>query len=436
MAGSMYSKRLDALFQLEFFGMKLGLENIRALLDFLGHPERTFPSIHVAGTNGKGSVSAMLAAVHQVSGKRTGLYTSPHLVDFRERIRIDGEMITEKEVADFLARIWPKVEELNATFFEVTTAMAFEHFARHKVDIAIVETGLGGRLDATNILEKPLATIVTSIGFDHMQQLGSTLEAIAIEKAGIFKFGSPAIVNCLESLEPVFLRVAKQTFTPITFVRRVRSLLGRGHIQAPLLGPHQVENLRTALVTLGMLPRARGNPSIKSAIENTSQLTGLRARLEEIHSEVLSARGIRLFLDVGHNEDALLRLRDFFVGQGIRPVVVFGMMRDKDIPHSLRIVQTFAKRIVTVQAQTHRALPSSALHDAALAEGLDSADGGDVPNGVGLALIGAEPGDTILVTGSHYVCGEFIRMSVQEKNFAAWPGVSMPEHKAESTNFA
>src|ERR1035437_9886692 len=119
--------------------MKLGLENIRALLDSLGHPERTFPSIHIADTNGKGSVAAMLAAVHQAAGKRTGLYTSPHLVDFRERIRINGEMISEEEVADFLKRVWPNVEELNATFFEVTTAMAFDHFARHKVDIAIVE---------------------------------------------------------------------------------------------------------------------------------------------------------------------------------------------------------------------------------------------------------------------------------------------------------
>ncbi len=418
MAANTYSKRLDALFKLEFFGMKLGLENIRVLLDTLGHPERTYPSIHVAGTNGKGSVSAMLAAAHQASRKRTGLYTSPHLVDFRERIRIDGEMISEKEVADFLARIWPKVEELNATFFEVTTAMAFDHFARHKVDIAIIETGLGGRLDATNVLEKPLVTVVTSIGFDHMQQLGSTLEAIAMEKAGIFKFGSPAVVNCPESLEPVFLRVAKRTFTPITFVRRVRSLLGRGHIQTPLLGSHQIENLRTALVTLGILPRDRGNPSIKRAIENTSQLTGLRARLEEIHSEQLSKREIRLFLDVGHNEDAILRLHDFFVGQGIRPQVVLGMMRDKEIRGSLRILKSFAKRIVTVQAETHRALPSSELNKDALTAGLDSIDGGNVPNGVKLALSKAKTGDTILITGSHFVCGEFLQMSDFAKNFA------------------
>ncbi|MDP4200187.1 MAG: folylpolyglutamate synthase/dihydrofolate synthase family protein [Bacteroidota bacterium] len=402
-----YSQRLDALFQLEFFGMKLGLENIRALLDLLGHPERMFPSIHIAGTNGKGSVAAMLAAVQQSAGKRTGLYTSPHLVDFRERIRIDGEMISEEEVTNFLARIWPNVEALRATFFEVTTAMAFDHFARHHVDIAIIETGLGGRLDATNVLEKPLATVITSIGYDHMQILGPTLESIASEKAGIFKFGSPAVVNCSPQLESTFKQRARETRTPITFVRSASIRPVKGN--APFIGEHQVENVQTVIATLAILPRTRGQHNFHRGIEDTAKLTGLRARLEEVKTTGLSERGVRLFLDVGHNVDALLRVKDFFTSQGIRPIVAFGIMRDKDVAGALNILHGFASRFVALQAETPRALPSSDLHQAAIEAGLDSIDGGTVPNGVRLAMSLAVRGDTILVSGSHYVCGEFLR---------------------------
>ncbi len=252
---SEYQERLDALYKLEFFGMKLGLDNIRALLEELGHPERKFDSIHIAGTNGKGSVAAMLAAVHQVAGKRTGLYTSPHLVDFRERIRINGEMISQEEVANFLERIWPRVEELRATFFEVTTAMAFDHFARHKVEIAIIETGLGGRLDATNVLERPLATVITSIGHDHHAQLGPTLEDIAREKAGIFKPGVPAIVNCLPELESIFMNHAMVVGSPITFVRNVKASLSENEVWEPAFpGAHQIENLQTVRTTLSLMP--------------------------------------------------------------------------------------------------------------------------------------------------------------------------------------
>ncbi|HEY6172625.1 MAG TPA: Mur ligase family protein, partial [Candidatus Kapabacteria bacterium] len=198
-----YLDALDKLFALEFTGMKLGLENIGELLASLGNPQEQYPTIHVAGTNGKGSVSSMLAAALQANGYKTGLYTSPHLVNFTERIKVNGEEIPRDYVASFLEANWHKVEEVKATFFEVTTALMFKYFADKKVDIAVIETGLGGRLDGTNILRKPLATVITSIGLEHTQILGDTLELIAKEKAGIFKQGSPAIVNVAEQLHHV-----------------------------------------------------------------------------------------------------------------------------------------------------------------------------------------------------------------------------------------
>src|SRR5258708_7866597 len=197
--------------------MKLGLDNIRELLGILGNPQNKFDSVHIAGSNGKGSVSAMLAAAMQGNNYQTGLYTSPHLVDFRERIKINGEMIGEEYVASFLEKIWKDVERLHATFFEVTTAMAFSYFADAGVQIAIIETGLGGRLDATNILEKPLVTVITSISLEHTAQLGNTLEEIAVEKAGIMKTGVPAIVCVPKELKHIFIEHGKEINAPIVF---------------------------------------------------------------------------------------------------------------------------------------------------------------------------------------------------------------------------
>lgn len=403
-----YAERLHDLFQLEFFGMKLGLENIRALLDFLGHPEQNFPSIHIAGTNGKGSVSAMLAAAHQASGKRIGLYTSPHLVDFRERIRVDGEMISEKEVVDFLERIWPKVEELNATFFEVTTAMAFDHFARHRVDIAIIETGLGGRLDATNVLEKPIATVITSIGYDHMAQLGPTLESIASEKAGIFKPSVPAIVNCDPTLNHIFQNRAQKIGCEILFVRDWELPNFFIGMLPSLPGNHQEWNLKTVLAALSVLPYSLALEDIKKGVGNVASLTGLRARLEEIHSADLSERGLRLFLDVGHNPQALEQTKEFFLSMGIRPIVIAGLMKDKEVTEAIKIFKSFAAFFVAVQAKTARALSSSSLAEIAQTVHLPTANGGSVLDGLRTAARRAASGDTLLLIGSHYVVGEFL----------------------------
>ena len=393
--------------------MKLGLENITHLLEFLGRPERKFKSIHIAGTNGKGSVSAMLAAIHTADGKQTGLYTSPHLVDFRERIRVDGEMIPEAEVADFLERIWPKVEELNATFFEVTTAMAFDHFARHKVDIAIIETGLGGRLDATNVLEKPLATVITSIGIDHTAQLGPTLEHIAWEKAGILKAGVPAVVNCLPAVEHVFVERAREVGAELQFVREQGTEGTFKDIPVPFAGKHQTENLKTVLLTMSILPNPPASSAVEIGLREVIKLTGLRGRLEEFFPSELIERGVRLFLDVGHNPDALEAVREYFISEGIRPISVFGIMRDKDIDTSLAILKSFVSGFVGVHAATERALPSADLAEAARLAGMNAIDGSDVVSGFTIAMSIAKNGDTILLHGSHYVIGEFLKNFMQ-----------------------
>ncbi len=406
---STYSERLQALFQLEFFGMKLGLENIRALLEYLERPERKFPSIHIAGTNGKGSVAATLAAIYQADGKRTGLYTSPHLVDFRERIRIDGTMISEKDVAEFLERIWTKVEELRATFFEVTTAMAFDHFARHHVDIAIIETGLGGRLDATNVLERPLATVITSIGFDHMAQLGPTLESIASEKGGIFKSGVPAVVNCEEPLRKVFVSAAERVSAPLYFVQEWKVLNEWEDIQPSLNGEHQRENLKTVLATLSILQDPPSLNAIRTGVSKVASLVGLHARLEELSNEELREQKVKLLIDVAHNEPAFERLKEYFLKLEHRPIVVVGLMKDKDIAPILGCISQFASQFIAVQAQTSRALLSTELHKRAEEMGLRSLDGGNAAEGFAKAQQLAKPGDTILITGSHYVIGEFLQ---------------------------
>jgi dihydrofolate synthase/folylpolyglutamate synthase len=403
-----YDAQLAELYKLEFTGMKLGLDNIRELLTFLANPQKRFATIHIAGSNGKGSVSAMLAAALQSCGFRTGLYTSPHLVDFRERIKIDGELIPEDVVADLLGYMWPTVEHLKATFFEVTTALAFRYFASSPVDVAVIETGLGGRLDATNILEHPLATVVTSISLEHTQFLGNTLEQIAGEKAGIFKKRSPAVVNVDQSLRPVFIAKAKEVGTSVLFADEFEIPSEYADIQLPLLGSHQRQNLRTVLATLSMLDYTFDPDRIKEGIEQTVKLTGVRARLEEYPDEQFVHKGVKLILDVAHNPDAFRALKDYFVGRRLKPVVILGLAKDKDIKTILGYVRDFASRIIAVEAQTQRALPSSVIVDEAKVLGIESVDGGEVRDGMKLALSTLRAGETALLTGSHFVVGDYL----------------------------
>ncbi|HET9135471.1 MAG TPA: folylpolyglutamate synthase/dihydrofolate synthase family protein [Candidatus Kapabacteria bacterium] len=401
-----YQQRLDELFKLEFTGMKLGLDNIRDLLATLDNPHRKFNSIHVAGSNGKGSVSAMLAAALQANGYKVGLYTSPHLVDFRERVKINGKLVPKHYVSNFLKTIWNTVEELQATFFEVTTALAFQYFADEKVDVAIIETGLGGRLDATNALEHPLATVVTSISLEHTQFLGNTLEAIAGEKAGIFKKGSPAIVNVIPELRSVFSDAGKKVAAVLQFVDHKES---NSEMPSALNGSHQESNLQTVLTTLSAITLPLDQNKTIEGIQNTIKLTGLRARLEDYPDLRFTSKGAKLILDVGHNPDAFKMLAEYFIKMKITPIVILGLASDKDRTIIFEQLHRFATKIICVQANTHRAVSSIVLTEEAATFGFDSIDGSAVLQGITIAIQMAVAGDVFLLCGSHFVVGEYLK---------------------------
>ena len=390
--------------------MKLGLDNIRELLHILGDPQNTFESIHVAGSNGKGSVSAMLAAALQANGYKTGLYTSPHLVDFRERIKINGTMIGEEYISSFLHKIWKEVERLHATFFEVTTALAFSYFADSGVQLAVIETGLGGRLDATNILTKPLATVITSISLEHTAQLGNTLELIAGEKAGIMKHEVPAIANVENNLRELFLKKAKELDASVLFIS---DYIDKEYSTLPLpfIGEHQKQNVRTVLATLNTIRLPLEKELIMSGIENTQKLTGIRARLEEYDYPPAREKKVKLILDVAHNPDAFKYLKEYFLSQEIRPIVIAGFAKDKDIPKILYEVSQFASCLVAVAANSHRALSPEELGSLAEKEGIKTIVSTTPKDGVDAALSIAKEGDILLLTGSHFVAGDFLKVS-------------------------
>lgn len=406
---SAYRKSLDELLSLEFTGMKLGLDNIRELLSLLGDPHKKIESIHVAGSNGKGSVSAMLAAALQANTYKTGLYTSPHLVDFRERIKINGEFISEDYITLFLEKIWKDVDRLHATFFEVTTALAFAYFADSGVEVSVIETGLGGRLDATNVLERPLATVVTSISLEHTAQLGNTLQEISGEKAGIMKPDVAAIVNVRGELKEVFIKKAKELNSPIIFTDEYLTPAEYETLRSPLLGSHQEQNLRTVLATIENIALPlKINLSIEG-IGSTQKLTGLRGRMEEYDYFPARKNKVNLILDVGHNSDAFKYVKKYFINNNIKPIVIAGFAKDKDIEIILKEIKEFASSFVSVTANSHRAISSIELAELAKKEGLKTIVSTTPKTGVDEAIRIAKSGDTLLLTGSHFVVGDFLK---------------------------
>ncbi|HEU5393970.1 MAG TPA: folylpolyglutamate synthase/dihydrofolate synthase family protein, partial [Candidatus Methylomirabilis sp.] len=354
-----YPDALQYLYGLQRLGIKLGLENIRRLLQVLGSPERAFRAVHVGGTNGKGSTAAMLAAVLQAAGFRVGLYTSPHLLDFSERIRVNGEPIGPDAVAPLAAEVRAAVEAAFAhapddlpshpTFFEVTTALAFLHFARLGVEWAVVEVGLGGRYDATNVLAPDL-TVITNVAVEHQDLLGESLEAIAAEKAGIVKPGIPLVTAAAEPALAVLRRACEERRAPLLHVPgayswlreaplpdgQVFSLRGpgtdRGSLRISLLGRHQLVNAATAVAAVEAL-REGGLPLPEGAIRE-----GLAAARWPARLQVVGDRP-RLLVDGAHNPAACRAVRDFLEGEAPgRRLLVFGALKDKDWGQMLEIL--------------------------------------------------------------------------------------------------
>lgn len=403
---------------------KKDLTNTIALCEALGNPQKKFKSIHIAGTNGKGSTSHMLAAIFQLAGYKTGLYTSPHLYDFRERIKINGVCCTESFVVDFTKKITPQIEEIEPSFFEITVAMAFEYFAEEAVDIAIIETGLGGRLDSTNII-LPELSVITNIGMDHMNLLGNTLTAIAGEKAGIIKPFIPVVIGeVISETLPVFFTAANTS--PISFAEDKRyisdwlfqqQLLNvtvvdkekneYQHYALDLPGFYQTKNLITVLEACAVLQDGGWNITnqhIKEALCQVKKLTGLQGRWELIQENP------SLILDVGHNVDGIKAiLAQLDLSNYDQLHWVMGMVKDKDITNVLALLPTTAQYYFT-KANIPRALDENKLLEQATQWGLKGNTYDTVNLAIEAAKANASATDLILVCGSVFVIAEVERI--------------------------
>ncbi len=400
-------------------GYKPGLQTALALDRWLHHPHRRYRCIHVAGTNGKGSVSHLLAAMMQLSGYRVGLFTSPHLVDFRERIRVDGEPIPKAEVVDFVARFREAglATSVPATFFELTSAMAMEWFARAEVDVAVIEVGLGGRLDSTNIIT-PALSIITNISLDHTEFLGDTLEQIAGEKAGIIKPRVPVVIGEADGgVRGVFERRAAECQAPITFAPDEALITGHRHdngflmldtvrygtVRCELGGDYQAKNAATVLAAvqqLQLLGFSLPDGPVVEAFHRVSELTGLRGRWTRLGSHPT------IIADSGHNIAGVTAAMQQLRSERYDKLhMVLGFMADKDLAHILPLLPRQAQYHFT-QASTARALQAGQLRDMASPLGLHGDCHGNVVEALDHAKQLAGPDDLIYVGGSMYVLAE------------------------------
>lgn len=429
---------------------KANLNNTLKLDRHLGHPHHRFKSIHVAGTNGKGSVSHMLASVLQSAGYKTGLYTSPHLLDFRERIRVDGEMVPEDFVASFVADHRDLIEVVQPSFFELTVAMAFDYFAGLKVDVAVIEVGLGGRLDSTNII-KPDLSIITNISFDHTALLGDNLEAIAREKGGIIKENTPVVVGRRQpETTKIFSEIAAKMKSQLIFAGNLYQVSsatsmaegqmvnvgllseiltsssfratpemksgkavqlwqeeqgGRlsGNYMLPLAGHYQQENLVTVLTSVGILRQTGyqiSQEALHAGIENVVKLTGLAGRWQKIGEKPL------IICDTAHNSDGIRRVVSQIKKLSYKKLrIVVGVVNDKDIDTMLSLLPSQAAYYFT-KAVIPRALDDEVLMQKAARYGLRGNAFGQVKTALKAATADSSPDDLIFIGGSSFVVAE------------------------------
>ena len=398
---------------------KEGLANTLALDKHFGHPHTAYKTIHVGGTNGKGSVSHTLAAILQSAGYKVGLYTSPHLVDFRERIRVNGEMIPEQRVIDFVEQERAFFEPLHPSFFELVTTLAFKHFEEQRVDIAVVEVGLGGRLDCTNIIT-PLLSIITNISFDHTQFLGDTLEKIAREKAGIIKKGVPVVIGeTVPETRPVFVLKAAEMDAPIHLAEEENEVVEfqfnknghinyqtktYGEIEGELGGYCQTKNTNTILCAVNQL-REKGfciaDEDVKEGFAHVCELTGLMGRWQTLHREPT------VVCDTGHNLGGFQ-----WITRQLRQVkaplhIVFGMVNDKDISGVLSLMPQDATYYFC-QASVKRALPHAEIKQKAATFGLSGESYPTVREAYEAALAHARKEDFVYVGGSSFVVADLL----------------------------
>lgn len=423
--------------------IKPGLQNIEAFCELLDNPHKRYKSIHIGGTNGKGSVSHILAAILQTAGYKTGLYTSPHLRDFRERIRVNGQMISEEEVIGFVAGYDKDIDHIKPSFFETTLALAFDHFAKEKVDVAVIEVGLGGRLDSTNII-KPELSVITNIGYDHTDILGNTLQEIAKEKAGIIKKNTPVVIGQRqEEIADVFIAKAKEsgseivfasdefkiqkskiniqkaesdkfendhdflavTVTPVQSSNHQITKSSNQNYLLDLTGSYQLKNLATVLSSVEQL-RKQGfqitDEHVRLALKQVKALTGLMGRWQTLSKNPL------IICDTGHNEDGIKEVLKNIEATNFKNLhLVIGMVKDKDIS---KVLQLLPKKATYYFCQPNipRAKPAAELATEAALKGLTGLAYPSVAEALEVAKKQAEADDLIFVGGSTFVVAEVV----------------------------
>jgi dihydrofolate synthase/folylpolyglutamate synthase len=380
---------------------KADLSNTIMLCELLGNPENSFKSVHIAGTNGKGSVAHMIASVLQEAGYKTGLYTSPHLKDFRERIKIKGQMLPEDFVIDFIAKYKDGFSDIGLSFFEMTVGMAFDYFREEKVDIAVIETGMGGRLDSTNVLT-PLLSVITNIGYDHMQFLGDTLEKIAREKAAIIKGDIPAIVGeTQDELEHVFRQRAKKVHTSLVFADQ----LDIDDVEPGLRGEWQKRNTHTAQVSINKLIELGfdiSHEQIKEGILNTVSNTGLLGRWQTLQQKPL------VICDIGHNRDGIREVLNMINQTPHKKLhFVLGLVADKNVKPVLELLPKDATYYFC-KADIPRGMDVAKLKKAAIEAGLHGDSYSSVKQAYESALAIAAEDDLVFVGGSTFVVAEVL----------------------------
>jgi len=367
----------------------------------LGNPEHQFKSVHIAGTNGKGSTTHMIASILQEAGYKVGLYTSPHLKDFRERIKINGELISEEDVIAFVKKYKADFEQINLSFFEWTVGLAFDYFANQKVDVAVIETGLGGRLDSTNVIYPELA-VITNIGIDHTQFLGNTISAIATEKAGIIKQKTPIIIGeeQLETKE-VFIKKAKELNAPIYFTNKII----KTDYECDLKGLYQVKNKKSAVLAIQLLIEKGWNitdNTIKKGLLNVVKNTGLQGRWQVLNQHPLT------ICDTGHNEDGIKEVVTQLKKTNYHQLhFIYGAVNDKSIDKILELLPKSAIYYFC-QANIPRALAIEDLYGLAQKKGLKGFAYKSVKDAFNAAKKNALPDDLIFIGGSTFVVAEVL----------------------------
>ena len=403
---------------------KVGLDNTIALLQMLDNPHRNFKSVHIAGTNGKGSTSHLLASIFQEAGYKTGLYTSPHLRDFRERIRINGEMIPEDNVVSFIQQHKEAFERMQLSFFEMTVGMAFDYFSHEQVDIAIVEVGMGGRLDSTNLIT-PELSVITNIGLDHVQFLGDTLEKIAGEKAGIIKPGIPVVIGETQSeTQQVFEDKARECQSPIRFADQVfdcdkihiesdskqmfdiwkESELYLEAVEIPLLGNYQSKNLTTVMCAIDLLRQSFdiNDDDIRNGVANVIRNTHLMGRWQILNDDPLT------IADTGHNVDGIKEVVKQLAEMSYHKLhFVLGMVNDKDIDHVLQLLPRHAEYYFC-KADIPRGLDANLLAQKAFELGLRGKVYDSVRDAYRSAVNAALFDDVVFVGGSNFIVAEVV----------------------------